>query len=123
MLKWNILKGNNSDQLTLTDLFAVFTTGKQLLFNINTQTQQPQIVKLAEDIFSDRISATVIGGKTYQLVLKDVYYNDSISFKLEAQTRNGDDSSKIRSGEIKLTVIGMEHSIICFLPPVEVRKI
>ena len=40
-LQWNILKGNDTDRLLLVDLFAVFGTGSELLFNINTQTQQP----------------------------------------------------------------------------------
>ena len=95
-------------------MFAVFGTSSKLLFNINTETQQPEILESAKSLFGDRLSAVISGGKTYKVTLENLNYNDSISFKLEAQTRNDRLTSLIEVGEIKLIVKGMEHFLICF---------
>lgn len=123
MLQWNILKENDTDRFALADLFTVFGAGSEMLFNINTQTQQPQIVESGRRLFGDRVSAVISDGKTYKVTLESLNYNDSVSFKLEAQTRINRFTSLIDSGEIKLTVKGMEYLMICFLVPTEVRKI
>ena len=74
-------------------------------------------------LFGDRLSAVISDGKTYKVTLENLNYNDSISFMLEIQLRNDRLFSLIETGEIKLTVKGMEYWIICFLVPTEVRKI
>lgn len=104
-------------------MFAEFGTDSELLFNINTQTQQPQVVESGRGIFGDRISAIINNGKTYQLKLENLNYNDSVTFKLDAQTRNNRVSSAIDIGEIKLTVKGREYFSICSLAAANVRKI
>ena len=121
-LQWNMLKGNDKDRFALVELFALFGTGSELLFSINADTQQPQVVESGKGILGGRISAVISDGKTYKLTLENLNYEDSISFKLEAQTRNNRITSLIDSGEIKLTVKGMEHFLICFLPCTNIRK-
>ena len=122
-LQWNILKGNDTDRLALADLFAVFGTSSKLLFTINTETQQPETLESVKGLFGDRLSAVISDGKMYKVTLENLNYNDSISFMLEIQLRNDRLISLIETGEIKLTVKGMEYLIICFLVPTEVRKI
>ena len=115
-LQWNILKGNDTDQFWLVDVFAVYGRASELLFNIDHATQQPLIVQRAGVIFGERISAVLIGHKMYQLTLKNLKYNDSILFKLRVITTNGIDISKITVGKIQLNVKGMEHFMLlsCF---------
>lgn len=116
------IKGNDTDRILLLDVFAVYGTASELLFQIDPLTKQPSIVQRANDIFGERISAVFIDHKMYQLTLENLKYNDSILFTLRVATINRIYISKISVGKIQLNVKGMEHFMICFLVSKKVNK-
>ena len=104
-LQWDITKGS-ADRFAFLDLFANFGSNVRLIFNLNSETQLPKSVEAANQLFGKRISVKIEGSR-YLLTLEKLNFTDSVPFKLEGQTRNGRNTSKIDLAIITLTVQGM----------------
>lgn len=81
------------------------------LFVLNKATLQPGDFG-ATKLFGERISAFIIDGKTYQLTLANLKYNDANSFQLEVGIMRYD-SIKMKRATMHLLVEGMVNAI-CF---------
>ena len=79
-LTWTVIKFLETDVIESATLFLVGDTGSQkLLFRgiANPLQKEPD----AENVFGERIAATW-SGLTYNLELKNLQYNDTVSFTL-----------------------------------------
>ena len=108
-LQWNIVKENSMDRLATAKLYLLGRTESHLysiipMINMTLDTK-------AKDIFGERISVDIKSDAMY-LTLQNLKYNDSGSFRLEAQVRCGDDLSKIKKSVIQLNVVGMKSHLI-----------
>ena len=104
-LQWSIVKENSMDRLATANLYLLGRTESHL-YSISPITNMALDIK-AQNIFGERISADIKSEATYLITLQNLQYNDSGSFRLEAQVRCGDVLSKIKKSVVQLNVLGM----------------
>ena len=110
-LQWNIIK-NDTVELFSADLYLLGSPDI-VLYRLGGD-KQPSKERTAQNLFGERITASITDSKTYVVTLKDVNYNESNSFKLDVGIRVSG-TGFFSEATIKLIVTGMLHIIFLFL--------